>query len=377
MSPTLLRREPVVNRHKAITATRLIIHAASAQAAAAELNALADIWPDTRSVLVGLAGAAPDSGLFDWQPPPNAMIEIPANALGDPVMQALIAGYGANGVPLCLDDYVPGTPLPPQPQFRFILADAAQHPQLKDAPGLLIAKRLASHQDFAAAIEHGYSGAAGWFFLHGMPVADKLSASHGQIVRVLNLVRRNADIGEIETALKQDVTLSFKLLRYINSVGFGLAVEIQSFRHAVTILGYSKLNKWLSLLLVTASRDPAAPALMQTAIARGRFMELVAREHIDKRDLDNLFIAGAFSLLDILLGVLMETALADMHLPAAIGKALVDGEGPYAPYLELARAGEQADAAAYGAAAGALRLSADDINRAQLEALGFADSLQT
>ena len=137
-------------------------------------------------------------------------------------------------------------------------------------PGIALAKGLPDIKAFADAMEHGYAGATGWFFLRGRPMAEKLNPGHAQIVRVLNLVRRNAEVKEIETALKQDVALSYKLLRYINSAGFGLSCEIESFRHAVTILGYAKLNKWLSLLLVTASRDPSAAALMQTAIARGR-----------------------------------------------------------------------------------------------------------
>src|SRR5690606_30053898 len=111
---------------------------------------------------------------------------------------------------------------------------------------------------------------------------------------LLNLVRRNGDIRDIETVLKQDLALSYKLLRYINSAGFGLMYEIQSFRHAVNILGYDALNKWLSLLLVTDSRDPSAPALMQTAITRGRFMEEAGAGHVDADERDNLFITGAF-----------------------------------------------------------------------------------
>ena len=224
--------------------------------------------------------------------------------------------------------------------------------------------------------EIGFGGAAGWFFLKGVTPAKKLTPGQAQTIHLLNLVRANADLKEIEAALKRDVALSVKLLRYINSAGFGLAVEIQSFRHAVTMLGYDKLNKWLSLLLVTSSKDPAAPALMQAAIARGRFMELAGRERVDKRELDNLFIAGAFSLLDILLGVLMETALADMHLPEAINDALISSSGPYAPFLALSRAAEQKDFPRFVRLAGELQLGLPAVNRAQLEALSFADSLQ-
>lgn len=374
----LITREPVLNRNRAITATRLSVHVPPGEhacaLAAAELNRLTEHWPGERTVFVGLGGVAPDAGLLDWQVPQNAMIEIPAAALSAPATLEFAQQLQQAGVPLCLDGYSAGVALPPGIDFRFILADAAA--TVQGAPGLLLAKNVIDNSQFDACVQKGFGGASGWFFLRGATPAKKLNPGHAHIIRVLNLVRANADVKDIEAALKQDVALSVRLLRYINSAGFGLAVEITSFRHAVTLLGYDKLNKWLSLLLVTSSKDPAAPALMQTAIARGRFMELAASGHLDKREADNLFITGAFSLLDILLGVLMETALADMHLPAAIGAALVDHEGPYAAFLELAQAGEHSNAAAYGAAAGALSLSANEVNRAQLEALSFADSLQ-
>jgi EAL and modified HD-GYP domain-containing signal transduction protein len=105
-------------------------------------------------------------------------------------------------------------------------------------------------------------------------------------------------------------------------------------------------------------------------------MELAAQGYVDKNELDNLFITGAFSLLDILLGVLMETALADMHLPDTINDALISGSGPYAPFLALAQAGEQVDLARLSARAADLQLSPETVSQAQLEALVFADSLQ-
>lgn len=377
MSTCLLRREPVVNRHKAIIATRLISHAATAADAAADFKRLADIWPDARTVLISLAEALPDEGLLAWQPPENVMVELPAARLAEPPLQGLVQQLAASRVPICLDGYAPGMVLPPL-QFRFMLADAARHPRMQNAPGLMLGKHLASLQDFEEAMDNGYSGATGWFFLKGMPVASKLDATHGQIVRVLNLVRRNAEIKEVEAALKQDVTLSFKLLRYINSAGFGLATQIQSFKHAVTLLGYDKLNKWLSLLLVTASKDAAAPALMQTAIIRGRFMEIAgqAAGGFDKTQTDNLFITGAFSLLDVLLGTRMEAVLEQMTLPETIAGALLQRNGPYGPWLDLALASEGEDAAAIHAGVAALGLDIERVNRAQIEAQVFADSLQ-
>jgi hypothetical protein len=374
----LISREPVLNRSRAITATRLIVQAPPGASAcaqiAAELNRLAEEWPAARTVFVSLGGATPDTGLLDWQVPQNAIIEIPAGALANPATLELMQRLQQSGVSMCLDGYSAGMMLPAGADFRVILADAAA--SIAGAPGLLLAKGLLDNAQFDACIHKGFGGAAGWFFLRGVTPAKKLNPNQAQTIRLLNLVRANADVKEIEAALKQDVALSVKLLRYINSAGFGLTVEIQSFRHAVTMLGYDKLNKWLSLLLVTSSKDAAAPALMQAAIARGRFMELTAAGYVDKNELDNLFITGAFSLLDILLGVLMETALADMHLPDTINDALISGSGPYAPFLALAQASEQADYARYAAQAAELQLDPATVNHAQLEALAFADSLQ-
>ncbi|HTY98255.1 MAG TPA: regulator, partial [Rhodocyclaceae bacterium] len=64
-----IRREPVVNRQKAITATRLMVPAETAAAAAAVLNELMAVWPSARSVFVSLGDALPDDGLLAWAPP--------------------------------------------------------------------------------------------------------------------------------------------------------------------------------------------------------------------------------------------------------------------------------------------------------------------
>ena len=378
MSQSFLRREPVVNRQMAITGVRLVIDAPSAQEAVRTLTGLADVWPTTRSVLVSLGGTPLDDALMAWRAPENALLEVPAAALATPEGRLLAGRLEAAGVALCLDGYAPGAQALTLPaKFRFALVDAARHPQLDGAPGVPLAKGLADHDAFADAVDSGYWGATGWFFLRGLPAfTTKLNAGHAQIIHILNLVRKNADVTEVEEALKKDITISFKLLRYINSAGFGLAKEIHSFRHAVTLIGYDKLNKWLSLLLVTASRDKAAPALMQTAIVRGRFMELAAAGIVEKKQLDNLFIAGSFSLLDMLLGTRIDAVLQEMHLPAAIGEALLEQAGPYAPWLALALACERDDVAALAAQAQALGLPAERVNRAQVEALAFADSLQ-
>ncbi|MGC3963232.1 MAG: HDOD domain-containing protein [Rhodocyclaceae bacterium] len=371
----LITREPVVNKQRAITANRLIVHATNVAEAAVALNSLSEVWPSEHMVFLSLGKLVPTPELLTWQVPPNTMVEIPAQTLQHPHTQALLSQLNAAGVPLGLAWYQPGVQWPDGVDCRFSLADARRVPSPTGAPGLVLAWGLGDLTSFAPAVSAGYAGAVGMFFLRGTNAATKLEASHAQIVRLLNLVRQNADIADIEAALKQDVTLSYKLLRYINSAGFGLMVEVQSFRHAVTILGMDKLNKWLSLLLVSASRDPGAPAVMQAAIARGRLMELLGAQMFDRSELDNLFITGAFSLLDVLLNTSLDAILEHMALPASITDALLHNEGSYAPLLNLARATETFLPDALRHQCEALGIPPADVASALVRAVGFADGL--
>ena len=373
---TFLTREPVVNKKRAITANRLIAHGPNIASVVETLNSLSDAWPSHHTVFVSLARLVPTPDLMEWVAPANAMIEIPAQALAHPQTQALLPLLAEAGTNICLSWYTPGTPLAVAADWRFVLVDTRKHGAPSGAPGIPLAWGLSNVDAFQNAIRSGFDGASGWFFLAGNQPPKALSPGHAQIVRLLNLVRHDADIREIEALLKQDVAISYKLLRFINSAGFGLMCEIQSFRHAVSILGYANLNKWLSLLLVTASRDPGAPAMMQTSIARGRFMEEVGASYFDKSEHDNLFITGAFSLLPTLLGTSMQSVLEEMHLPEPVTDALLNDDGAYAPFLKLARACESFDPGTLQKTAAELQLDPEVTNRALVGALGFADSLQ-
>ncbi|WP_230970939.1 EAL and HDOD domain-containing protein [Nitrogeniibacter aestuarii] len=372
----LLTREPVVNRNRAITANRLIAHATTVADVVAGLQQFEEEWPRQHPVFLSLGKLVPTPDLLEWSLPDNLMVEIPAPTLAHPKTQALLPQLQTAGISMCLSWFAPEAVLPADIDWRFVIMDQRKLPQPSGSPSLSLAWGLKDIEGFDAAIDNGYDGAAGWFFLKSNTPSKGMSPSHAQIVRLLNLVRSNADIADIEAVLKQDVALSYKLLRHINSAGFGLRCEIQSFRHAVTILGYNNLNKWLTVLLVTASKDPSAPALMQASIARGRMMEHIGAPFFEKADHDNLFITGAFSLLPSLLGTSLGDLLGEMSLPESITDALINEEGAYAPFLKLARAAERFDASTLQQLADDLTIDPQKVNAALLSGLQFADSLQ-
>ncbi len=232
------------------------------------------------------------------------------------------------------------------------------------------------------AQQHRQAGALGvtlfqgyWFSKPVLEPGSSIRPAHAVIIELLNALRRDASIEQVEAVLKRDATLSFNLLRYINSSGFGLRTEITSFRHAVMILGQQKLFRWAALLLTLAQAGAAPPAVGLMAIVRGRLMELLAAELLPPEECDNAFVTGVFSLLDSMLGIPLERAIGALTLPEPVGNALLRRTGALAPILELTIACEAADDVNFARLANELVLSNHQINWAHLQALAWAESM--
>jgi len=200
---------------------------------------------------------------------------------------------------------------------------------IRDAEGFERAK---------ASLAMYYSGP---YFMQGPTVrAEKsIHPGHALILELMAALQQDAEPRVIETLFKRDATLSFKLLRYINSPWFGLAARIESVRHALSIIGSQQLLKWLSLLAITAGQG-ASPALALSAMIRARLMELVGGKLLEKRDADHLFLTGMLSLLDRIMGVPLPQILERANLPDSVSEALLKGEGKYQRFLQLALACE-------------------------------------
>ena len=255
---------------------------------------------------------------------------------------------------------------------------ARTYAALKGSPTVrMVARNVGDWAEYDSCVSLGLDTFVGK--LHLTPRPDNkpkgMNASQGIILQLMDQVRKNADVRELETILKNDAALTYKLLRYINSVGFGVMTEVKSLKHAVTIIGYSSLYRWLSLLLATASTSGNAAVLMQTAIIRGRFAELLGQIALPKGQSENLFVTGLFSLLDRLLGIPMAEVLEHVHLPDEVVKALQTRDGIYGPFLALTEACELRNGLA-GALASAVRLTPADVNKAHVEALVWAQGLQ-
>ncbi|MFZ6747617.1 EAL and HDOD domain-containing protein [Undibacterium sp. Ren11W] len=255
-------------------------------------------------------------------------------------------------------------------------SQAKVYAALKQSSVRMVSRNVASWQDFDACAALGLDSFVGKLHLmpRPNPAQKGLNSAQTTILQLMEMIRKNADIQQLETVVKRDAALAYKLLRYINSAGFGLRTEVQSLKHAVTILGYSPLYRWLSLLLATASTSGNSPVLLETAIVRGRFAELLGQPFMSKTEAENLFVAGMFSLLDRLLGIPMSEVLSSIQLPEAVTEALVSRSGVYGPYLALAEACEL-NSMLVGSLAESLRISPVEVNKAHLSALVWAKNI--
>ena len=207
-----------------------------------------------------------------------------------------------------------------------------------------------------------------------LPRIAEMGSQTVLILQLMKMVQECANIRELEKVLQRDAMLSYQLLRYINSAGFGLQIEIESLRHAITMLGYLPLYRWLALLLATTSTAGSSRALLQAAIVRGRFVELLGMGLLPASEAGNLFVVGLFSLLDQLLGIPMEQLMRQVSLSDAIVQALLHRGDIYGPLLALAEACEGESSCA-SALADALFMTPSQVNKAHGAAMVWAHDL--
>lgn len=242
---------------------------------------------------------------------------------------------------------------------------------------LLVAEKVETREQANACLELGFNCLQGYYFARPELLSGrKLEPGRAAVLQAIRLLLRNADVVDVDNALKRDVALSVKLLRYMNSAGMGLATRIDSLKQAISLLGYTKLARWLTLLLATAdSRDPTAQVLARTAITRGRLIELLGESRFGVAQRDNLFIAGTFSLLPAMLMVPMAEAIQDLDLPDMLVEALLHRSGPLAPYLNLAEACEDPSLRGVSVHCSELGIEPRSLNLAQMQAIDWVQRL--
>jgi EAL and modified HD-GYP domain-containing signal transduction protein len=204
----------------------------------------------------------------------------------------------------------------------------------------------------------------------GSPV---MGPARAKVLDLMNRVRTGTELPELATQFRHDPALSIRLLRYVNSPGMGLLHKVGGIDQALMLMGQDKLYRWLTLILFTGGQAQELDhAVLENALTRGRMAELLAGRALFAKARDEIFVAGLFSLLDVVMHMPMEQALKQIGLPAEITEAILSQRGPYAPYLALAIACEQDDQSSIEDLAVQIEREVSDINGVHMDALLWA-----
>jgi c-di-GMP-related signal transduction protein len=285
-------------------------------------------------------------------PPDLVVIEVLEDVRAEPAVVENIRKLKARGHRIALDDYSPQVSDPRLLEFADIVKLEITHPpagelaalvkELKPRGVQLIAENVETPEDFEGCIALGFNGFQGYFLQHPQTFrAKRVPSSRLSTLRlVASLSNEQYSIDEVELLISQNVSMSYHVLRCINSSFYSLPRKVDSIRQAIVILGLDQLRQLCSLLCLQGF-DDRPPSLFVNAMTRARMCEQLGRLS-GAKDTGPFFITGLFSLLNAIVGMPTQQLVDELPLAPAVSRALLAGEGELGKALQCTRAYERA-----------------------------------
>jgi len=244
----------------------------------------------------------------------------------------------------------------------------------------LIATHVETQAIARRCFEIGVDYSQGYYFMRPEIVAGRtLTADQRTIFNLLNLLAEENPVSDIEETFRKDPSLSYRLLRYLNSAGLTRGQEIDSIRRALILLGRQPLQRWLTLLLFASQGGHKSPLLVIVA-TRARLAEML-RERSPLLESHSLalhrsFLVGMLSLLDVCLEQPMAGLLDELRSCPEMRAAIMEHQGEDGILLQVIEAAERGDIDVVRDGAASLGLTIADITRMSLESMAWAASLK-
>ncbi len=241
----------------------------------------------------------------------------------------------------------------------------------------MLAEKVETFEEYNEARRAGYDYFQGYFFAR--PTLVRAKQIRAAKITCLNLLpemqQADLDFRRLEKLIREDVSLSYKLLRYANSALF--CGEIQSVKQALAILGEANIRHWVALASLPAMAHDKPGELVTLSLVRARFCERLAQA-ADIGEYQLGFLMGLFSLLDALVDIPLADALREVSVVPAIRRPLL-GDAPehdaFRKVYELVRRYEEGDWNAVAALACDLKLQVSTIGTAYAESTLWAQGL--
>jgi len=204
----------------------------------------------------------------------------------------------------------------------------------------LLAEKVETQEQYLSCLGLGFEYFQGYYLSRPVVVqGQRLPTSRLAVIELVNkLYRANVDLRELEAHISRDVSLSYHLLRFINSAFYGLSRPVESIRRAVVYLGQNAIRNWITIMALRAMDDQHSDLLV-TALVRGRMAQRLAEE-CRLAHSDSFFTVGIFSILEKMLHLPMDELLQELPLTEDVNAALLQREGPMGDALTCAIAFE-------------------------------------
>ena len=243
----------------------------------------------------------------------------------------------------------------------------------------LLAEKVETQADVDAARSLGYTLFQGFFFAHPVVITGReIPANKLVYLRLMEATSAaELSIDKIESILKQEPSLVYKLLRYLNSPLLALRAEIHRIRHAINLLGEIEFRRWVSIVAVVAMGSEKPHELIRTALTRAYYCEGISKHLNMAGESSDLFLMGLLSVTDAILDRPLDEILARLPVSANVRSALCGGVNPLRDVYDTILAYERADWPALSSAAARLNLSENQIPVCYLSAVEGANRVVT
>lgn len=208
----------------------------------------------------------------------------------------------------------------------------------------LIAVCVDTRREFEQSAAMGFGLFQGYFFSRvAMEKDAKVNPSKLQFLQLMSqALQPTMDFKDVAETIYRDLGLSYRLLKLVNSAVYGTRREIKDIRHALSFLGEGSVRKWVLLIGLIDFAEGRPQEMVLMSMVRAHFCEAIARR-MSRDHAEHYFLAGLFSLMDVITGARMETVLANIALPSVVRHALLEKRGPAEQCVRLASAIESAD----------------------------------
>lgn len=240
-----------------------------------------------------------------------------------------------------------------------------------------LAEKVETREEFEQARQAGYHLFQGYFFCKPLVVVGRMIPPFKlNSLRLLQEINNpKTDFGKIEDIIKGDVSLSYNLLKFINSSLFGLKMKINSIRQALVLLGLSEVRKWASIVALQTLGQDKPNELIVNCLVRAAFGEALAKKTALRQEASNIFLMGMFSLIDAFFDRPLAEVLEELPLSQEIKKALLGEDNRFSPIYNLVLAYEKADWTNISVCSQQAGFDESEISNLYFQALNMANKL--